>query len=144
MFCAVRSLRFVVPAWFLGLVSALAVAAFGGCHSSKPEAVTPSKPSPTDWDAGLGADAWHAQTTDDPLLTAPEPAAGAPEHCTTDDDCVPKSCCHPSACVASASAPACDGIMCTMECRGKTIDCGGHCGCQNGLCAAFLNKLSAP
>jgi hypothetical protein len=26
--------------------------------------------------------------------------------------------------------------MCTRECRGNTLDCGGHCLCQNGLCAA--------
>lgn len=60
--------------------------------------------------------------------------------CSTDDDCVPASCCHASSCVALADAPECGGIGCTEECQSDTLDCGGSCICQDGKCAAILNN----
>ncbi|AKT37219.1 hypothetical protein [Chondromyces crocatus] len=64
------------------------------------------------------------------------------EPCQSDADCVPASCCHPTACVAKASAPECGDIMCTQECRKGTLDCGGACLCVDGKCAARLNDLN--
>lgn len=61
--------------------------------------------------------------------------------CTTDADCVPAQCCHADACVAKQNAPDCTDVMCTMECRAGTIDCGGGCLCFEGRCAARLNDL---
>lgn len=58
--------------------------------------------------------------------------------CQADSDCVAASCCHPSACVALADAPACEQTDCTTECAPQTMDCGGACLCHEGLCAARL------
>jgi hypothetical protein len=58
--------------------------------------------------------------------------------CRTDEDCVPAGCCHPTSCVAAARRPVCEGVMCTMDCRPATLDCGGACLCQAGRCAARL------
>ena len=63
--------------------------------------------------------------------------------CTTDADCVPDGCCHPSACVAQANARACDDVMCTTECRFGTLDCGGSCLCHEGHCAGRLSVAPA-
>ncbi len=60
--------------------------------------------------------------------------------CKTDADCVPAECCHPKTCVAKGSAPSCGGVMCTKECRGGTMDCGGGCHCDKGSCAARLGR----
>ena len=53
------------------------------------------------------------------------------DSCEKDADCAPAAMCHPDKCVARAnvgSMPA--DVMCTMECRGGTVDCGyNHCGC---------------
>ncbi len=60
------------------------------------------------------------------------PAAQA---CHTDTDCVPAECCHSTACVALAHAPACGGTMCSQECRPGTLDCGAaRCACLGGAC----------
>jgi hypothetical protein len=60
--------------------------------------------------------------------------------CRTDEDCVPAGCCHATACVAAARRPVCEGVMCTMDCRPGTLDCGGSCLCQSGRCAAQLSN----
>jgi len=55
--------------------------------------------------------------------------------CTTDTDCVPAQCCHPTSCVRQAEKPACSNVMCTMSCEGP-LDCGaGSCGCTNSRCS---------
>lgn len=64
--------------------------------------------------------------------------------CTTDDDCVPSQCCHPTSCVNKASITVCN-FLCTQNCQGP-LDCGaGSCGCTNGRCsvvpAASSTKL---
>jgi hypothetical protein len=63
----------------------------------------------------------------------PEGAVAAPvfsdDACTTDADCAPVGTCHPAGCVAAAKSGTND-LMCTMECRAGTTDCGyNHCGC---------------
>jgi len=63
-----------------------------------------------------------------------EPCPG--EECTTSADCVPASCCHATSCVTKSRAPACEGMMCTLECQFGTLDCGGSCGCVQGKCIA--------
>ncbi|MBW2969812.1 hypothetical protein KY309_01770 [Candidatus Woesearchaeota archaeon] len=56
------------------------------------------------------------------------------EECSTDGDCVPAECCHATACVPKSKAQNCDGVVCTLECRSGTIDCGGGCMCVEGKC----------
>jgi len=59
--------------------------------------------------------------------------------CSKDSDCVPASCCHPDSCVPAGEAPNCEGMMCTMECKPDTMDCGqGDCKCINNKCKAIL------
>jgi hypothetical protein len=85
-----------------------------------------------------------AAALDAGLPEPPDPSdasAGGSGSCSRDEDCVAASCCHPSACVPRASAPDCKDVLCTMECRPETLDCGGRCLCQNGQCAAVLNDL---
>lgn len=120
--------------------------AFQGCSSATP-------PPPTD--PSLGQETPQAPPPE-PLAPVPEapplaegdaaaptgPTAPPPggSACSKDEDCVPASCCHPSTCVARSAAPDCKAVMCTMECRPATLDCGGSCLCQNGQCAAKLNE----
>jgi hypothetical protein len=75
-----------------------------------------------------------------PPPAAPSAETAAPA-CVADDDCVPASCCHPSSCVPRDRAPDCGAVLCTMECRPATLDCGGGCVCRDGQCAARLNDL---
>ena len=59
--------------------------------------------------------------------------------CSQDQDCVPASCCHATECVPTGEAPNCEGMMCTMECRPDTMDCGqGFCRCIDNKCKAVL------
>jgi hypothetical protein len=56
-----------------------------------------------------------------------------PQACTTDDECVPAECCHPTSCINKANKGVCT-LLCTNVCQGP-IDCGaGSCGCVNGKC----------
>ena len=54
--------------------------------------------------------------------------------CKKDQDCVPAVPCHANACASGTRADkAPDEAICTMECRGGTVDCGyNHCGCVKG------------
>ena len=86
----------------------------------------------------------------EPITVEPTPATASPEGlvvgtdaCTTDADCVPDGCCHPSACVAQGHAQACGDVMCTTDCRFGTLDCGGSCLCHEGHCAARLSVAPA-
>ena len=59
--------------------------------------------------------------------------------CTTDSDCVPATCCHPTNAVTKDNAPDCSEIMCSQECAPGTIDCGqGEIKCIQGQCSAEL------
>ncbi len=53
------------------------------------------------------------------------------DSCRKDADCAPVAMCHPDKCVALANVGATSPpLVCTMECRGSTLDCGyNHCGC---------------
>ncbi|MDD5309235.1 MAG: hypothetical protein PHU25_18125 [Deltaproteobacteria bacterium] len=62
--------------------------------------------------------------------------------CTTDADCARGECCHPKTCVARDRSPQCEGVACTLDCRGGTMDCGGGCVCHEGRCAARLLGFS--
>jgi len=59
--------------------------------------------------------------------------------CSKDSDCVPASCCHSDSCVPAGEAPNCEGMMCSMECKPETLDCGqGSCKCIDNKCKAVL------
>ena len=61
------------------------------------------------------------------------------KYCLSDEDCVPAQCCHPTDCVNKAYRPNCKGIICTMECRPGTMDCGqGYCACVENECKAII------
>ena len=61
--------------------------------------------------------------------------------CVSDSDCVPETCCHPSACVSIKNSPDCSDLFCTMECAPGTLDCGqGSCLCIDGKCRAEINN----
>jgi hypothetical protein len=61
--------------------------------------------------------------------------------CTTDSDCVPEQCCHPTSCINSAYKGVCT-VLCTNVCQGP-IDCGtGHCSCINGRCGTAQGPAS--
>jgi hypothetical protein len=64
--------------------------------------------------------------------------------CARDEDCAPTACCHAVACAPVAQRPACEGVMCSMDCRPGTIDCGGGCLCQAGRCGARLAPGPVP
>lgn len=60
--------------------------------------------------------------------------------CILDEECVPASCCHASSCVNKKNAPKCEEVMCTMECRLGSIDCGqGSCKCVDKKCVAVFD-----
>lgn len=60
--------------------------------------------------------------------------------CKTDDDCVPKTCCHATECTFRDKAPTCDKAKCGKK-KDKTLDYGGKCICTDGTCRAFTAKL---
>jgi hypothetical protein len=61
--------------------------------------------------------------------------------CETDSDCVPSSCCHPDSCVNKANQPDCQDIMCSLNCKVDSLDCGqGSCQCINNKCGAVFNE----
>jgi len=62
------------------------------------------------------------------------------KECYLDTDCVPKSCCHATACVSKEKTPECKEIFCTAVCSGP-LDCGaGYCGCVNEKCEIVKDK----
>lgn len=61
--------------------------------------------------------------------------------CSSDAECVPAQCCHPTSCVPASQAPDCSDMFCTEVCEGGTMDCGqGHCACLDGLCTAVIDN----
>ena len=83
------------------------------------------------------ADAGQAQSPHKPKSTGPEGASAVAkpkfsnDACTKDEECAPVAMCHSDRCAGATHAgtlPA--DTMCTMECRGGTVDCGfNHCAC---------------
>jgi len=61
--------------------------------------------------------------------------------CNSNLDCVPASCCHATSCVLQTQAPSCSDTACTLECRGRTLDCGGSCSCVNHTCSANFGDV---
>lgn len=60
-------------------------------------------------------------------------------YCLQDPDCVPATCCHPDACVNKNYAPNCTGVVCSLECKPRTMDCAqGYCACINNKCKAII------
>ncbi len=121
-------LRSAIPTFF-----ALSFAvACGSSQGSTQEPVTGSgEPEPITVDHGS-----------EPTPSADGLVVGT-DACTSDADCVPDGCCHPSACVAQGNAQACGDVMCTTDCRFGTLDCGGSCLCHEGHCAARLSVAPA-
>ncbi len=79
-----------------------------------------------------------APTTEPSSTATLKSAAGAvkspvfsTDACNVDADCLPVATCHSSQCAAVANAGTMPkGMLCTMDCRGGTVDCGfNHCGC---------------
>lgn len=67
--------------------------------------------------------------------------AGPGATCATDADCAPAECCHASSCGSAAQKPDCRAVLCSMECRPNTFDCGGGgCLCRGGRCQADLHE----
>ena len=61
------------------------------------------------------------------------------KECLIDSECVPSSCCHASSCVPISKKPACDKILCSMECS-SILDCGNaFCSCVNNKCEVVMN-----
>ncbi len=56
------------------------------------------------------------------------------KECETAADCTMNSCCHPTGCVPVTAKPNCAAVMCTADCQPSTLDCGGSCGCVDGMC----------
>jgi hypothetical protein len=123
----------------LSVLCALSAAGCVTATTTEPATPPTSEPAPTETPAPSEPAPTETPAPVEPGPSDPTPGAGAA--CTSDADCVPASCCHASACVAKGSAPSCENTMCTKECRGGTLDCGGHCLCQNGTCVAELNKM---
>ena len=79
--------------------------------------------------------------TQTPPLPVVTTASATPQSCTTDHECVPAQCCHPTSCTNKANKGVCN-LMCTMSCEGP-IDCGaGSCGCVNGKCSVVPSASS--
>ena len=77
-----------------------------------------------------------------PTPTSPPTTTPIPDNrtCTTDDDCVPAQCCHPTGCINAAYKGVCTQL-CTAVCEGP-IDCGaGHCGCVQGVCGVIPGTI---
>lgn len=115
----------------LPILSALLFAvACGSSQGSTQEPVTGSgEPEPITVEAAPAA--------------SPDGLVVGTDACTTDADCVPAGCCHPSSCVAQGNAEECGDVMCTTDCRFGTLDCGGSCLCHEGHCAARLSVAPA-
>lgn len=61
------------------------------------------------------------------------------KQCTTDNECVPAVCCHATDALNEQYAPSCNGVLCTMECKPGTIDCGqGQIKCIENKCTVVL------
>jgi hypothetical protein len=103
------------------------VALTSACGPTTPEAVRPAPDSSS------------------PVAAADPPKAPAGElvmsqdACKSDADCIPASCCHPSACMGADKVKLCN-MMCTQVCEPGTLDCGGSCLCHEGRCAAKLGN----
>jgi len=121
---------------FAVLACAAIAALLAGCTAATPPAANATvtvtiQPAATPSAPGTGP----ATSLPAVSLTLPAPTGGpGDDSCSTDSDCVPRECCHPTSCVNQAYKHVCT-LMCTDICMGP-VDCGaGHCGCASGKCA---------
>lgn len=123
------------------LAAALAAGSLAYCTNSNDSAAN-GVSSGGSSAADAGPVAWPQGASD----ASDSDSAALPEgaECATDSDCVPAACCHAAACVPVARRPACDGVMCTMNCQPGTLDCGGSCACNAGRCSANLAQAVVP
>jgi len=83
------------------------------------------------------ADAGQTQPPHKPKSTSPDGAYAvakpkfSTDACTKDEECAPVAMCHSDRCVGAEHAGAMPAdTMCSMECRGGTVDCAfNHCAC---------------
>jgi hypothetical protein len=119
-------------------VTCLCLGCFGACGSSG------SEPSGSGGSTGTtgttGTTGSDTTSTDETSSSSGPDLVVSTDACTTDADCVPGGCCHPTSCVARGNAPACGDSVCTTDCRYGTLDCGGSCLCHEGHCAAQLSQ----
>ncbi len=130
------------------IVLALACSFGAACDKKK----SPSE-EPTQGDADAADGVVVEQPGDEPADGAIDPVADKGEleyegtvelvagdvPCTTDADCVPAECCHPTTCVAASAKQDCSSTMCTMDCKSGTMDCFGGCLCgEDKKCAANI------
>ncbi|MBU4406775.1 MAG: hypothetical protein KKB24_04225 [Candidatus Altiarchaeota archaeon] len=65
----------------------------------------------------------------------------SPSYCTSDSDCVPKQCCHPTSYVNKKFKPDCSDIFCTEDCQKGTMDCGcGKPACIDNKCIVLWRR----
>ncbi len=89
----------------------------------------------------LGCIVWYGNSMDKGMDKDSMDKDDIGNGCVRDSDCVPKTCCHPSACVSIKNSPDCSDLFCTMECAPGTLDCGqGSCLCIDGKCRAEINN----
>lgn len=100
-----------------------------------PIAVSP-EPSPSTSGASIGAPSGsfgNGGLVMPAISTAVKSPVFSEDSCVKDTDCEPVAECHAARCVAAANAGMMTkGTLCTMDCRGGTIDCSfNHCGCAD-------------
>lgn len=129
----------IAPPVVFAVVVLPVLAVVAGCPSATPEPQAPA-PSPSTVAPEPTSSAPEAPkpigSAEQPPLELPAGAAVkspifSDDDCSADSDCAPVATCHPDKCVGAANAGAMPpGMMCTMECRGGTLDCNfNHCGC---------------
>lgn len=120
----------------LALPLATSLALFA-CESSTP---APKTPEPASSSSVASATSAPPPASAEPGSANEPPPNGngavkAPvfseDDCTKDSECAAQKTCHPDKCVKLADVGSmAAGTMCTMDCRGGTLDCGfNHCGC---------------
>jgi len=120
------------------LLIALPCLALVACPAATPEPKAPATAPSTSVSVVPSSSPKPVASAPDVPIIQPEGAAvKAPvfsdDDCNADSDCAPISTCHPDACVSAGKTGSLPpGTMCTMDCRGGTLDCNfNHCGCAN-------------
>jgi hypothetical protein len=120
----------------IAIIACIAFAIAAGCTSGNPPAITPlpatpAIPVPSQVVTETAATPMTLPSVSLTKIPAPQ---SSPTDCTSDAECVPAQCCHPTSCINAAEKHVCT-LLCTDVCQGP-IDCGaGHCGCVNRQCA---------
>jgi hypothetical protein len=107
------------------------------CPPPKPSSAPPTTTSasvssvPTIVEPEVASSGASSSSTEGPPGFAVKAPIFSTDACASDADCAAVATCHPDKCVAKAKAGTMpSGMLCTMDCRGGTLDCGyNHCGC---------------